>query len=486
MSKSIKEIERVIAQGPYEPSWESISRHQMPSWYKQDKFGIFIHWGLYSVAAFNNEWYSRNMYIEDSIEFKHHVKTYGPHKEFGYQHFIPMFKAEQFDPEKWSSIIKQSGAKYVFQVAEHHDGFQMYKSDISHWNAFEMGPKRDILGELKKALEKDNIKFCTSSHRAEHWFFMSHGRKYESDISNDLKKGDFYWPSMAEKDPYDFNSEPKPTKEFLDDWLERTVEIIDHYHPSILYFDWWIQHTAFKPYLKKIAAYYFNDAENRGVEVAISYKHDAFQYGTGIIEIERGKFSELKHFTWQTETSIANNSWCYTDTLDYKSVEDVMILLIDVVSKNGNLLLNIGPKGDGSIPEYEENLLKKMGKWLEINGEAIYGSIPYLIYGEGPTTEDEGKFSEQKVEFTNHDFRFTSNHGSIYAFVLNPKNERDFEIKNLRKASEHVEGIFSQVRKVKLLGSKDIVEFEHTHENLKLHIKKSDYVYPICFKIDIE
>ncbi len=486
MAKTIKDIQKIIDQGPYEPKWASLQQQILPKWFKNDKFGVFIHWGLYSVPAHNNEWYSRNMYIKGMEEFDYHVKTYGNHKDFGYQHFINLFKAEKFDPKLWAKIIKDSGARYVFPVAEHHDGFQMYQSDISDWNAYKMGPKRDIILELKEAFLDEGLKFCTSTHRAEHWFFMSHGRKFDSDISDDLKKGDFYWPSEEEKGAYEFDSKPTPSKEFLEDWLERTVEIIDRFHPSILYFDWWIQHQAFKPYLKMLAAYYYNDAANRGQEVSISYKHDAFVYGSGIIEIERGKFSELKHFDWQTETAIANNSWCYTDSLDYKSTYEIITLLIDVVSKNGNLLLNIGPKANGKMPAYEVNLLKEVGNWLKINGQAIYESKPYLVFGEGPTKEDEGKFSEKQALYTSKDFRFTTNHGAIYVHVLNPKDEDTFIVKNLSRSTEHnEEGIFSPIEKITLLGSDEKITFKHEKDGLIIITKDKQKAYPIVFKVEL-
>ncbi len=247
MAKTYQEALDVITKGPYQATWSSLSKKQVPKWFKQAKFGIFIHWGLYS-PAFNNEWYSRNMYIEGTEEFNHHVKTYGPHKTFGYQHFIDMFKAPKFDPNAWADTIKASKANYVVSVAEHHEGFQMYKSELSSWNSFDKGPKRDILGELKTAFEANDLLFCASTHRAEHWSFMSHGLNFESDINKDLKKGDFYWPSKPEAHHYDFASKPEPDQAFLEDWFLRTIEIIDRFMPKILYFDWWIQHQAFKPY----------------------------------------------------------------------------------------------------------------------------------------------------------------------------------------------------------------------------------------------
>lgn len=264
MKPYLQKIDSVIEKGPWKDTWESLSGYRVPEWYRNAKFGIFIHWGIYSVPAFGNEWYSRNMYIEGTPEFEHHVETYGKQSRFGYKDFIPMFRAEKFDPAVWADLFFEAGAKYVVPVAEHHDGFQMYKSGISHWNAYEMGPKRDVLGELKKCVEARGMVAGASSHRVEHWFFMGHGKDFESDIKGPMERGDFYWPAMPERPHYDLFSEPAPTEEFLEDWLVRTCELIDCYRPRILYFDWWIQHSAVKPYLKKAAAYYYNRAAGMG------------------------------------------------------------------------------------------------------------------------------------------------------------------------------------------------------------------------------
>ena len=351
MYEYLKQIDEVISRGPYKDDWDSLSAHPLPKWFRNGKFGIFIHWGVYSVPAFGSEWYSRNMYIQGSPEFEHHVKTYGPHKEFGYKDFIPMFKAEKFNAEEWAQLFEEAGAKYVVPVAEHHDGFQMYKSELSHWNAAEMGPKRDTLGELCGAFAEHGLVNGASSHRAEHWFFMGHGKEFDSDIKDPMQRGDFYWPAMPEADHHDIFSEPTPTEEYLQDWLTRTCEIIDEYRPKLIYFDWWIQHQSFRPYLKKLAAYYYNRAEEWGEEVLINYKHDAYMFGTAVVDIERGQFADVKPYYWQTDTAVALNSWCYTENNRYRPAADIICDLVDIVSKNGNLLLNIGPKADGSIPE---------------------------------------------------------------------------------------------------------------------------------------
>lgn len=196
MNDYITKINEVIHNGKYKDTWDSLQQYHVPVWYEKAKFGIFIHWGIYSVPAYNNEWYSRNMYIQGSPEYEHHIKTYGAHKKFGYKDFIPMFKADRFNASEWVELFSDAGAEYVIPVAEHHDGFQMYESNLSIWNAKNMGPGRDILGELTSECGKAGLINGASSHRVEHWFFMGHGKEFDSDIKEPMKRGDFYWPAM--------------------------------------------------------------------------------------------------------------------------------------------------------------------------------------------------------------------------------------------------------------------------------------------------
>ncbi len=483
----LQKIEEVIAKGPYRADWNSLSAYRVPEWYKNAKFGIFIHWGIYSVPAFGNEWYSRNMYIQGSPEFEHHRKTYGEQKDFGYKDFIPMFRAEKFDPKEWAELFKKAGAKYVVPVAEHHDGFQMYDSEISKWNAANMGPKRNVLGELSAEFSRQGMVNGASTHRIEHWFFMSHGKEFESDITDAEQEGDFYWPAMPERDHYDLFSEPAPTVEFLEDWMIRTCELIDRYRIKILYFDWWIQHQSAKPYLQKIAAYYYNRAAEWGEEVVICYKHDAFMFGTALVDIERGQFAQIQPFYWQTDTAIAKNSWCYTENNDFKKAKDILCDLVDIVSKNGNLLLNVGPKADGTISDEDRAVLLEIGEWMEKNGEAVYGTRPWRIAAEGPTEVAEGQFTDGKDKvFTAEDFRFTVKGDSLYAICLHYPEDGKVTIKALgEQDASHLPKFHGIIKSVEVLGFEEQPDWKRDGEGLHIETKAVSSDKPVVFKITL-
>lgn len=484
----LKKIDEVISKGPYSDDWHSLSAYRVPEWYRSARFGIFIHWGVYSVPAFVNEWYPRNMYLKDSAEYLHHIEKYGKHTEFGYKDFVPMFKAEKFDPNEWAELLAEAGAKYVVPVAEHHDGFQMYKSEVSHWNAFEKGPCRDILGELKACCNSRQIEIGASSHRAEHWFFMGGGKSFDSDIKEPLQRGDFYWPAMPERELHDIFSEPFPTEEYLQDWLVRTCEIVDRYRPKIIYFDWWIQHSSFKPYLKKFAAYYYNRAYEWGTDAVINYKHDGFMFGTAVPDVERGQFAERKPFFWQTDTSVALNSWCYTENNSYRAAEDIVCDLVDIVSKNGCLLLNIGPKADGTIPDEDKNVLLNIGKWLKINGEAIYGTDMWRKSGEGSTQIPEGQFTDGiKKNFTPQDIRFTTANGYLYATVLKRSENNDYLITSLdMQDASHHDNFCGIIKDVTVLGTDKKPIWERRADGLHIQTEYQNGDYPIVFKIEID
>ena len=399
-----------MAEPHYEPTWESLAQYQVPQWYLDAKFGIFIHWGVYAVPAYGNEWYPRNMYQRGSREFQHHVETYGPQGAFGYKEFVAQFTADKFDPEHWAGLFRKAGARFVVPVAEHHDGFAMYDCGHSRWCATQMGPKRDLIGELAQAVRKQWLIFGLSSHRAEHWWFMDGGMQFDSDVQ-DPRYADFYGPAQPRG--------TQPHEAYLQNWLARTCELVDKYEPQLVWFDWWIEEPAFEPYLRKFAAHYYNRglAWERGV--AINYKHSAFPEGTAVYDVERGQLTDTRPLFWQTDTSISKNSWGYVEEQAYKTATAIIGDLVDIVSKNGALLLNIGPRADGTIPEPEEEILLEIGRWLALNGEAIYGTRPWKVYGEGPTDVVGGSFADTKRKaYTAKDIRFTTKGDVLYAIVL--------------------------------------------------------------------
>ena len=488
VERQLAHVERA-PDGPFKADWDSLGAYRVPEWFRDAKFGIFIHWGVFSVPAFDNEWYPRNMYIEGSKAFKHHVETYGPQAKFGYKDFIPMFKAERFDAGEWVDLFAKAGARYVVPVAEHCDGFAMYDSDVDPWNAARMGPKRDVVGELAAATRKKGLHFGASSHRAEHWWWYDGGMRFDSDV-RDPKYAVLYGPAKPEALPGDDQKkEPDPNHlekwlapdvAFMDDWLARSTEIVDKYHPDFLYFDWWIGQPAFQPYLKRMAVYYYNEAARRKQGVVLTYKMNDFPENAAVLDVERGKLDAIRLLPWQTDTSVSVHSWGYVKNDEYRTAKSLIDELVDVVSKNGNLLLNVGPKSDGTIPEEAREILLQMGGWLKTNGEAIYGSRPWLVYGEGPTKVTTSALNSDVQEYTAEDIRYTTNHGALYAIALgwpqngerHPTNENqsvgtpELRLQSLYRGNPYLKGPVCSVR---LLGSDR--DLKWTTEEDGLHIK---------------
>ncbi|MCR5733749.1 MAG: alpha-L-fucosidase [Lachnospiraceae bacterium] len=486
----LQQIDEVIAKGHYKADWASLSGHKTPDWYYKAKFGIFIHWGLYSVPAYSNEWYSREMYDPTHKEYRYHREHFGDQKDFGYKDFIPMFKGEQFDAKKWADLFKASGAKYVMPVCEHHDGFAMYDTAYNRWNAKNMGPRRNVVGELKEACEENGLVFCASTHRAEHFFFMNTGRLAESDVEDEAYR-DFYGPAYLCEELSGDNifestqntfTQAVPTKEWLEDWLVRTCELIDRYRPKILYFDWWIHIAAFKPYLKKLGAYYYNRASEWGEEVTINFKHEAFVQGAATYDVERGALTGISPFPWQTDTAVGKHSWGYTKDNEFKPSRQLICDLVDIVSKNGMLLLNIGPKPDGTITDEETLVLEEIGQWMRDNGEGIYETVPWRQFGEGDVNNKEGAFMDNDEKlFTSSDYRFTYKNGFLYAFCMRP-DSADFIIRSLRIKGEHD----FLTGSVEALGDHIVTASERDEQGLRIKLdKKPKSDKPVCFKIEI-
>ena len=457
----------------FEPTWESLLQFSIPNWYQDAKFGIFIHWGILSVPAFDNDWYPRNMYIQGTRAFEHHRKTWGDHTQFGYKDFIPMFKAEQFDPDAWVDLFQRAGARYVMPVAEHHEGFAMYDSAFSRWTAAQMGPKRDLIGDLAAAVRRKGLVFGVSNHRAEHWWFMNGGQQFDSDVQ-DPAYADFYSPAKPGPRMEDIAAwesldwQPRPDAKFLEDWLARCCELVDKYQPNIFYFDGWIQQIVFAPYLQRFAAYYYNRGQEWGQQVAINCKNAAFPDGTVVFDVERGQLKDIRPAFWQTDTSVSRNSWSYIPDQDYKTSTSILHDLIDIVSKNGALLLNIAPRPDGTIPEIEQQMLLDIGGWLAVNGEAIYDTRPWKIYGEGPTEVIEGSFQDTKREaFTARDVRFTTKDETLYAIALGVPENGEIKIQSLATNGDLYP---ARIGKVELLGTNQPVEWSREDDGLRIKI----------------
>ncbi|MEM6316904.1 MAG: alpha-L-fucosidase [Bacteroidota bacterium] len=479
-----------IAEKTFKEDWNSLQAYETPEWFADAKLGVFIHWGPYSVPAHGSEWYPRFMY-QDSVQwhqthpektrqgghptFAHHTEKYGHPSEFGYKDFIPMFKAEKFDAAEWVNLFKEAGAKYVIPVAEHHDGFAMYKSNFTRWNSVDMGPKKDILGEIAKAAKAAGLKFGTSSHFAFNWDYFNKAERFDT---GNPEFADLYGPQHERYAPV--------SEEFIKLWWNRTKDIIDNYEPEVMWFDFYYDRPEFSAYHPKLAAYYYNKGLEWNKEVVLQSKNmgqASFPDGTFTLDIERGKMSKTHKETWQTDTSIGKNSWCYTEGWESKTAGSLIDDLVDIVSKNGTMLLNVGPKADGTIPESQAQVLLDMGKWLKMNGAAIYGSRPWRIFGEGPTEVAVGHHSEKKNKaLTGEDFRFTTNNDKLYAIAMDWSDSGKMLVKSLAKNSEHCKW---NINGVALMGSNADLKWEHTDEGLQIELpseKPGDHAF--VFEID--
>ena len=478
----LKEVDAGDSGGPFRADWESLRSYEVPEWYKDAKFGIFIHWGAYSVPAYGNEWYPRNMYSSGSDEYKHHTATYGTQDKFGYKDFLPMFKAEHFDPSAWAELFKKAGAKYVIPVAEHHDGFAMYDSALSDWTAVKMGPHRDTTGELAKAVRAAGLHFGLSSHRVEHNFFLGVGRSIPSDV-NDPQYAAFYGPAHTWLNnkwgtPLDGDF-TYASPAWADDWLARGAELVQKYHPDIIYFDWWIGQASIRQNLTRFAAFYYNSSLKYGDHVGvINYKDYAMQEHSGVLDVERGQLGDTRPLYWQTDTSVGNKSWGYIRDDTFKSPEFVVHQLIDIVSKNGNLLLNIGPRSDGTIPDEVQRVLLGVGAWLSVNGEAIYGTRPWRVYGEGPTKVTAGSFHDtDPTTYTPEDFRFTMKGDALYVIGLAWPTSGEAVIHSLTQTTGS-----ERIQSVALLGSDAKVQFTQRADGLHVQVPAQStgkYAYAI-------
>ena len=478
--------------GRYKPTWSSLATHPTPQWFKDEKFGIYTHWGLYSVAAYgsNGTWYPNQIYREGSKAFNHHVKTYGHPSEFGHKDFIPMFKAEKFDADEWAEIFKSSGARFAGPVAEHHDGFSMWDSKVNSWNAAQMGPKRDIVGELEKSIRKQGMRYVATFHHAFNWWFFP---VWDEQYDCGKQENTGFYVRTHERDE-------RPDKEYLDQWRDKVIEVIDAYSPDLLWFDFGLGGIQ-ERYRKEMLARYYNSAEELGKEVVVTFKEipkgwNHLPPGTGIADLELGKMNELTHYQWITDTSIdAGGTWSHVTNVGFKSTERLIHNLIDRVSKNGQLLLNIGPRADGSIPGPAQAALVGIGRWLEVNGEAIFGTTPWVSSGTGPTAVEGGShFNEgNEVRFTASDFRFTTKDDAVYAICLGrPGDSVNIETLRPYKSGERTKLdpfkiIYPEdIKSIRMLGSDQNLKWRLDEDGLTMEMpQKIPNDIACAFKIDL-
>lgn len=474
----------------YEANWKSLAAHQeVPEWYKDAKLGIYFHWGVYAVPAYGNEWYPRWMYFDGHKVFQHHVETYGHPSEFGYHNFVPMFKAENFDAGEWAALFRKTGARFAGPVAEHHDGFAMWKSEVTPWNVMDKGPERDITGELEQAIRAEGMKFITTFHHARNLQRLDRPGK---PFPHRHHYRDSHYP------PFDgmptTTDDPElvqlygrmPEEKWLEQmWLGKLKEVIDGYHPDLIWFDGWLDRIP-EEKRQEFAAHYFNDAAGRNQDVVIARKEEDMPNEISVRDFEKGRANKLTENWWLTDDTISKGSWCYTEDLKIKPASEVLHVLIDIVSKRGVLLLNVSPMADGTIPQNQRDTLEGIGAWLRRYGEAVYDTRPWLVFGEGPSRLEKGGHFVKALKYSAADVRYTrSKDGStIYASVLGmPKPSEEITLKSF--SSDSIKGDL-KVKNVSLLGSNEDIEFSQTDAGLRITAPTSapDSIANV-FKIDV-
>ncbi len=410
---------------PYQPTWESLKKHQTPEWFRDAKFGIYTHWGPVTVGAEDGpggvQWYGRNMYLPNSPTFQFHRTRFGDQHKVGYKDVVPLFRAEKFDAEGWAELFAKAGAKFAGPVAIHHDNFAMWDSAFTQWDSMDKSPKRDFTAELEKAIRKRGMKFIATFHHGFAWQYFEPAYKFDA---ADGKHAGLYCQPHEPGTP--------PSKEYLDKWLGMVNEVVGKYRPDLTWFDFGLGRVIRPDYQRRMFADYYNWAARNNRQVGVAHKHRDMHAQTGILDFERGREDRLTPYPWLTDTSVG--PWFCQKSVPYRSADQLVDLLVDIVSKNGCMLLNVGPAADGTIPPEARRLLLGIGDWLRVNGEAIYDTRPCVIFGEGPTRNTGGGFSENKDKpYTSEDVRFTrSKDGkTVYVIALGWPEER-LTIRSLR------------------------------------------------------
>jgi alpha-L-fucosidase len=473
----------------YEPTWESLSQFEAPEWFRDAKFGLFIHWGPSSVFEGNAGWPARHMYMQEGADWgQDYALTnaqYGHPSEFGFKDLIPKWTAEKWNPDSLAAFFASVGVRYIVPVAVHHDNFDLYASSHQPWNSVNMGPKRDIVAGWAEAARSNGLRFGVSSHvdRAWYWFQPARGtdligpRKgipYDGQLTKadgagtwwegydpqQLYVGGFVNRFFSDKDY--MKTGVTPTEAYRENWKARTMELIDTYKPDLIWFDGpmpMVLHEEASAEDKarfgntglEVAAHFYNTTPHGVINVKSWGPGTVKDTGAVVMDIEKGSVDRLMRYPWQSETSITG-TWFHNGSDEKEIDTDAIIhMLADVVSKNGNLLLNIAPKPDGTLADYEIEVLKQIGSWLDVNGEAIYGTRPWTIYGEGPTRIVPGDFNQSKQPFTPKDIRYTTKGDILYAIVLGRPVDGLVTLTSV--------GSSKKVREVRLLGHPGTLPF---------------------------
>lgn len=473
-SVSAQTENRPKAPGKFKPTDESLQQYKYPAWFRDAKFGIWSHWGPQAVPR-QGDWYARNMYIQqggswETGAYQDHLKKYGHPSVAGYKDIIPLWKAEKWNPDDLMKLYKKVGAKYFVSMGTHHDNFFLWNSKIHKWNSVNMGPKKDVVGLWQKAAKKEGLRFGVSEHLAASytWFQKAHDADKTGDKAgvpydgNDPQYADLYHEKAAPGDDQWLTNNPVWHKE----WLGRITELIDMYKPDLLYSD---SKLPFDSIGRTMVAHYYNQdmAKNKGKLDAV-YNCKEASNGRFAQDVERGVLDSISEFPWQTDTSIGD--WYYRTGQKYKTTEEVIQMLIDIVSKNGNLLINVVQTPEGDLEPDVLNILDGIGNWIKVNGNAIYGSRPWKIYGEGPSTEgnqEKGQFGGVKDTraYQSTDIRFTTKDGVLYVFCMKAPVD-NIEIKSLGKLSKYSN---KEIASISMLGSKEKIQWKQGDGSLAIN-----------------
>ena len=481
---SARSQDRPSSEGPFKPEDQSLKQYTCPEWFRDAKLGFWAHWGPQAVPR-QGDWYARLMYQEGSPDYKYHLAHYGHPSEFGYKDIIPLWKAEKWDPEKLMALYKKTGAKYFVSMGSHHDNFFLWNSKINRWNAVNMGPKKDVVALWQKAAENQGMKFGVSEHLGASytWFQASHQSDKEGPMAGvpydgaNLNYEDLYHAATLPDDKGWLTTNPA----FQLEWYRCIKELVDEYHPDLLYSD---SQMPFGDVGRTLISHFYNqDITRNNGAIGVVYTCKQPSGGMWVQDVERGILDSISPYPWQTDTSIGD--WYYRTGQKYKTATEVIQMLVDIVSKNGNLLINVVQTPEGDLEPDMLRILDEIGTWTAANGEGIYGTRPWKTYGEKSEEAKEakrGRFNEN-FRFNAKDIRFTTKDGALYAFCLGSPVE-DISIVSLGKKSEFYG---KQVSSITMLGNDAKQKWSQRSEALV--IRKPAKLPPwqvICFKIEFK